>query len=167
MRDITDILNNFRECIRHILNTYFYGQPHPLGEGETYEYFEEVYEKLFFVLILAKLGEYEWEYVKNAPYGKPMPFIHIIPNKERIPIMINRPTEQGPLFNYWDDPLKEIMASDAVLHLIDFFDWDNLAYRNFTYYEVKIISFPQQPHLEGRKALIDTADARAFFKEDK
>ncbi len=75
--------------------------------------------------------------------------------------MIQKPRE-GDRCNYWDDPVREVKASDVELHFLDYFDWNQMGYVDFQYYRVRIVTFALQPHLVGREALLEHQYARVF-----
>jgi hypothetical protein len=75
--------------------------------------------------------------------------------------MIERPSQDGN--KYWDDPVDRVEGGQIDPRFIEFFDWNQLAARDFQYYRVKINSFPKHPHLVGREALLEIRYAGVFL----
>jgi hypothetical protein len=79
--------------------------------------------------------------------------------------MIQRPCpETGN--GYWDDPVDQVSAGKVEMHFLAFFDWNQLDYRDLTYYRVRIAALNEQPHLVGREALIDRQYVSVFFADE-
>jgi len=163
MKDVTSILNNYRECIRHLWNSYFLheGEVPPLYTDDLLDQFEEVERVLFSALVLTRINKISSE----ERFGKePLPFLVIAPAAERVPIMINRFSSDGN--RYWDEPVKEIGRSEARLHFIECFDWNSYGHLDLKYYKVRISLFPTHSIYEGRDALIEVQHVRILFDED-
>src|SRR5207249_1928488 len=91
MRDITELMNAYRECSRNLWNVYFSKRK---DIGDVLDVFEQIRELLFGSLILTELsyeGEAEGEDI-------PAPALRVVPG-ERSLILINRSTESS---GYWD-----------------------------------------------------------------
>jgi hypothetical protein len=65
--------------------------------------------------------------------------------------MINR---DRPRSGYWDHPKERITVEDGELLFARFFDFDQLACRDFRYLEVFIASSAREPDIVGRWALL-------------
>lgn len=140
MRDVTDLMDHYRVVARSIWNTGFWSQP-DLQNWDSRDDFREIRKLLFNALVIARL-----DVERN---------LQVVPlDSTTVPIMIQRPRGEGQA-GYWDDPVKEIKASDAKLVFIDYFDWNEMGYIDFQYYKVRIVSFGSQPHLVGREALLE------------
>ncbi len=159
MEDVTSILNRYRECSRHLWNTYFADHVFSLpASDDVLDRFEEVDKLLFSSLVLAKVDRLASE----SDFGKkPLRFLRVVPVTEEVPILINRPSNDRN--KYWDDPVNRVGASEAELLLIGYFDWNRYGYADLAYYLVRIASFSKHPHLNGRDALLLTSNARVFF----
>ena len=71
------------------------------------------------------------------------------------PIMINRAIDSP----YWDHPIKEI-TQEARLLYIEFFDWDELSFRNNQYVRVRIQQWDAHPGTVGSQALVEARHVR-------
>jgi hypothetical protein len=160
MRDITDIMNNYRECVRHLWNTYFRTPNVSQYEIESAFHFDEISNSLFAELVLSKIGKAGFERQSSE---EPWPFLALQLSNAECPALINRPSQEGG--KYWDEDINRLSKHGANLRLIGYFDWDEFGYVDYRYYKVKIISFTDHPHLNGRQALIETSHARVFFAE--
>lgn len=159
MRNITDLMDHYRDISRTIWNLGFRPLPE-LQDWDSRDRFEEIKDLLFKSLVVARLDESEG--VHEASPGTD-PALHVVPSgADTIPIMIHNPREHDRN-RYWDDPVKQIRAADAELHFLDYFDWDDTAPADFQYYRVRIGSFPARLHLVGREALLEHKDATVFF----
>ncbi len=121
--------------------------------------FSALCEILLAELVLRPLGKAGHR--KAAP-GDPYPFLRVVPTADSVPIMINRPSQDGN--KYWDDPVTRVGQEGVKLLLIDYFDWDQMGFIDFQYYRVRVIGFDQHPHLVGREALLDVHHAKVVFE---
>ena len=158
MKDITKLMNIYRECARNLWNVYF--QPQVLLHKSTtkwnfFDEFDDICSLIFKLLILNPLGMISFK--KSSSYDKYMKhltFIRIIPLAESgVPIQINREVNQS--YGYWDHKIRVIKPFDADLCFVDFFDFNLLAFRDFQYYLIKIINSSTNPELVDHYALIE------------
>src|SRR5258708_34181300 len=87
MRDITYLMNNYRECSRNLWNTYFDGDQATRGMESIYE---QIRRLLFEGLVTKPL---------NA--GTDLTPTLIVAPMESLPILIRRPSLDGN--HYWDE----------------------------------------------------------------
>jgi hypothetical protein len=151
--DISDAVATFREAARHLWNTAFY----PNADWDDRDRFSVVCVTLFDAIVAAPFGIGGARLPQMCePDPAPIQALQVIPRTEPgIPIMINRSTLRS---GYWDDPVDRVGPSDVRLEFVNFFDFDELDRRDFTYVEVFIRDFPLQPQLIGRRALVEFAD---------
>jgi hypothetical protein len=154
MKDVSNILDHFRVSARSVWNTAFWPDP-DFRNWDSVEQFDEVRRILFSELVLGKL-EKEWPI--HDIFIIPIPFLHVMPSSQTIPIMIQNPRSDRSR-GYWDHPVNQISKGEAELHFLDFFDWDRMDYLDFHYYRVQIARFNTQPELVGREALIERHSA--------
>jgi hypothetical protein len=158
MRDITNLMDHYRIVARSIWNTGFWPDPE-LRNWDSWEQFEQIKKLLFIALVAGGLEEIGGPSDMATTSG---PTIRVVPfPPERVPIMIHLPRE-GDRNWYWDDPVREVAATEAELHFLDYFDWDKMNYVDFRYYRVRIASFASRPHLLGREALLEHQHAKVF-----
>jgi hypothetical protein len=167
MRDVTSQFAKFREAARHLWNSSF---SHPAGyaRGDTAwderDAFSRVATELFTAMVTEPLGATNarlppmWEATPNA-----LPSFQVQPSSSSgVPIMINRASART---GYWDDPVRQLTPDEATMHFVRFFDWDEVGQRDFKFIEASITSFPTQPQLVGRYALIEFGYATIHFIE--
>ena len=158
MRDITLLMDHYREVTRSVWNTGFWAQA-DLQTWDARDQFEQIKKLLFKALVIARLEEGHCCDLFSLPDDRKF---RVVPSTDRaVPIMIHCPRE-GDRNRYWDDPVKQVSASEAELHFLDYFDWDLMNYADFQYYRVRIAAFATQPHLVGREALLEHLNAKVF-----
>ena len=160
MNDITSIINNHRECVRHLWNVYF-RMPNPTMEQIDAAFrFDKIANLLFSDLVLNQIGKYGYERISDK---EPWPFLKVeIRNNTQCPALINRPSSEG---KYWDEPVNYFIGDGIDLRFIGYFDWDEYNYIDYKFYKIKILAYPQYPHLVGREALIETQNVRILFED--
>ncbi len=162
MRDITDIIDNYRECVRHLWNKFFYIDGNLSAyTDQTLDSYELIVKELFQALVLEKVQR---TFPAETLLSEPIKFIRIVPRSDEVPVMINRSADRGS--GYWDDPVKRVKQSEIDLRLIGFFDWDSYGYIDLRYFRSRIVSFTTNPHLVGRDTLLEVGHARVYFDED-
>jgi hypothetical protein len=159
MEDVTGVFDHYRITVRSIWNTGFWPDP-AFQDWEAQERFEEVSRILFDELVLTKL-DLEWQI--SDIFRKPMPFFRIQPTSDYgCPVMIDREGDALTGGGVWNDPVNRLRPLEAELHFIQFFDWDKMNYIDLQYYMAGIAVFAAQPHLVGRRALIDRQYLKVF-----
>lgn len=165
MKDITDILNKYRECARHLWNNYFFiDEELSSYTQDQLDRYEAIDRHLFAELILDPLAKVscQEEYFRAYPPSEPLSFLHIVPSVSgEVPILINRSGASG----YWDDPVNKVASSEVDLRFIEYFDWNSYGRRDFKFYRVRIVKFLKYPQLEGRDALLEVCHARVFIEK--
>jgi len=157
MTDITDLMNAYRECSRHVWNAYFLRRE---NIGSALDGFWGVNQRLFESLVVDQLS-YEGE--AEHP-NLPPPALRVVP-RERSPILIKDLNAPGQA-SFWG-VVKDLFVGpeDITLAFVDYFDWSNLKERDFRFYRCKILSFPSMTEFEGREALIEAMDGRVYHDE--
>ncbi len=157
MRDVTDLMDRYRVVARSVWNTGFWCLPE-MRTWDAKDQFEQIKTLLFKSLVAARL---EVGHCCDL-YSLPDQVYRVVPNgPEPVPAMISRPRE-GDRNSYWDDPIREMRASEVELEFLDYFDWNAMALADFQYYRVRIAAFTSQPLLVGREALMEHGHARVF-----
>jgi hypothetical protein len=157
MRDITELMNAYRECSRNLWNVYFSRRE---DIGGSLDVFEQIRQLLFDSLVLSVLpceGETEAE-------DEHRPVLKVVP-PERALILIQRLSGPGEA-GYWDQE-KDLVVSptDITLAFIDYFDFSQIPIRDLRYYRCRVISFPSRANYEGREALLEVSDASVFHDD--
>jgi hypothetical protein len=150
MRDVTDLMNSYRECARHVWNVYF-------GTQENTSHLERLYEgirKLLFEgLVLVQLEG-------NSSSQDQSPVLRVVPIAS-VPILIRRPSDDRNW--YWDEEQGIQVDRDEIeLVFADYYDYSVYPVRDFRFYRCKILRFPSRGRYEGRDALVEVAHARVL-----
>lgn len=150
MRDVTDLMNKYRECSRHLWNEYF-------GTRENTSDLERIYEQirvsLFKALVLADLDD---------GFEKP-PILKVVPITS-VPILIRRPCEDRNW--YWDQERDmQVDREQIQLTFVDYYDYSQYPVKDFHFYRCRVSKFPGHVAYEGRDSLIEVPDARVFHGE--
>jgi hypothetical protein len=159
--DITPSVANFREAARHLWNAHYRQNLSERDPWDLRDSFDEVIIRLFASLVLEPLGINDTGLAPSRA-GEPTPVTGLIvrPSSESgVPIMINR---DRPRSGYWDHPKQCFAGGDGTLLPARFFDFDELASRDFRYLEVFIASSDRNPDIVGRWALLGFEYARIF-----
>lgn len=163
MKDVTQLFNNYRECIRNLWNIHFI-QIESSNTWNLFEEYDEICSKLFGSLLLNQVGRPE--YIKSsacAMMPEPLLFFRVFPSVETgVPINISREKNS---YGYWDNPIAFIKPDEADMRFIDFFDFDLIGFRDFQFCRVKIIDSKAYPDLKGYDALLECNHIKIFFDD--
>ena len=131
MEDITEIMNDFRECARHIWNTYGLKRLQE-NDWDFRDRLNAIEVELFRALVLYKFEREDTplEPAQRYPQAVLM-FLKLQPSNESS-ILINRGTAINS--GLWDDPVNHFWKDEFDLRFIHYFDWEPLGYRDFAYY---------------------------------
>jgi hypothetical protein len=153
MRDVTDLMQRYRECSRNLWNSYI-GTAESDGVGEVVgRVYEQLRELLFKGIVTANLTQDESSELT----------LTIVPFQS-LPILIERPSSDGN--RYWDqEPDFRFEHGLVELTFVDLFDFFEGAIRDFRYYSCTVTKCPSHPEYEGRNALVDVVDARVLYAE--
>jgi len=167
MRDITDLMNTYRESVRGLWNATF----RPLHRPEdlvatTSDTALDLFEKhiepsLFTLLVLKPIGKSGYRQMRT---NDPIPFLRVVPNAPLCAPQVNRETREGFATRY--EVVPRASSEGVVFRFAGYFDWDAYGYKDLYYYLVQIDSFPEHPEFVGRKALLETFGAGVFFDDD-
>lgn len=160
--DITVRFNSFRESARHLWNTFFQADAQKNNDWDFRDVFSEVYVALFNGLVKYYLPEsastipHLYDPEKNVLHE-----YRVVGTSESIPIWINR---TKPTSGYWDYPIQSVENSKTDLRLISIFDFDQLGFRDFGYFRVRIVN-SDNPDLIERDGLVKTKDCKVLFED--
>lgn len=149
MRNVTDLMNKYRECSRHLWNTYIRAE-------KTNFQIESAYENVKKVL---------FEVIVRLPAGMKSEALLFVVPMPSLPVLIRRPSADG---NYYWDQEPDLRAGDNDIDLafIDYYDFFQEPVKDFRFYRCTILKFPRYPRYEGREALVDIAHADVFLREE-
>jgi len=158
MRDITELMNPYRECSRNLWNVYFSKQT---DFGSASDAFEQIRALLFDSLVVGELsyaGDAEGDDV-------PPPFLRVVPDA-RGTILVKRLSDPGS-GNYWDQEKDLVVGpEDIKLEFLDYLSFSTTPFVDYNFYRCRVLSFPSRAEFEGREALIRTEEARVYHDED-
>jgi hypothetical protein len=157
MRDITQLMNAYRECSRNLWNVYFAKRE---NVGFSLDAFEHIRELLFDSLVVSDLS-----YEGDAE-GKdiPPPALRVVPRARSL-ILIKRTSGAGGS-GYWDQEKDMVVGpNDVTLAFVDYFDFSQVPIKDFHYYLCKILNFPGHADYQGNEALVEVSNATIFHDE--
>jgi hypothetical protein len=162
MTDVTQLFSTYRECVRHLWNTYFQPVAEPSQDWDLRDEFDTIARGIFSSLVLRAIGVFDGELAPGySAEPSALPGFRVVPAVEHgTPIFINRDL---PRSGYWDHPVSRVRPEEVELHLLRFFDFDELGYRDFRYFEVVIHTSTKYPEIVGRAALIEVEHAKVLF----
>jgi hypothetical protein len=144
MSEITDLIQSYRECARHVWNCHF----HDLPDG-WHEFINVEYE-LLYGIVLAQSDELKDWRAERSEY-ECYPSIRVVP-------------ELGPKGtegmwarerkNTWDWELVQITETEIGLAFIGFFDWRESGYQDYQYIRCRILKSTELPQLVGADLLL-------------
>jgi hypothetical protein len=164
MTDVTQLFSTYRECVRHLWNTYFRPVAEPSQDWDLRDEFDTIACGIFSSLVLRAIGVFEGELAPEySAEPSALSCFRVVPAVEHgTPIFINRDL---PRSGYWDHPVSRVRPEEVELHLLRFFDFDKLGYRDFRYFEVVIYASTKYPEIVGRAALIEVEHTRVLFNK--
>jgi hypothetical protein len=157
MRDITSLMNTYRECSRNLWNVYFAGRE---NVGHSLDTYEPIRKMLFNSLVVDELS-----YLGTAKgLYLPSPALRVVP-RHPAEVLIKGLSAPGEA-RYWSRD-KDLHGSDNIaLAFIDYFDFSTLSLRDFYYYRCRVLQFAGNSEYEGREVLIQTIDGEVFHDEE-
>ena len=157
MRDVTQLMNAYRECSRNLWNVYFAKRE---NIGGSLDAFEQIRESLFDSLVVSEIadeGDAEGDDI-------PPPALKAVPHARSL-ILIKRLSGPGEA-GYWDQEKDMVVGPDDItLAFVDYFDFSQVRIKDFRFYLCKILSFPRHPDYEGREALLEVSNVSVFHDE--
>jgi hypothetical protein len=155
--DVTDLFETYRECARHVRNTYF--STRQSHDWDTIESFDEVAEQLFTHLVLGRLAEHYDPATADAVAQNC--FLIVPSSSVRMPLMVSR---DRPAAGSWDHPVTFLEPGDATIAFRDYFDWDAHALIDFRYYHGIILASDRYRDIVEHEVLIETIYGRVLYQ---
>ena len=150
MKDVTELMNKYRECSRNIWNTYFGVQENWCDLESPHK---QIRRLLFESLVVALLEE------ETALDGEGSPILKVVPFTS-MSILIRRSSKDGNV--YWDQESDLRADGTESLGFIDYYDFFQYPFRDYRFYRCKVLRFPTHPEYEGKEALVDVAAGKVF-----
>jgi hypothetical protein len=158
MRDITDLMNAYRECSRNLWNVYFSSRE---NIGGALDSFGQIRDLLFTALVVDQL------FYEGSAEGNdiPPPALRVVPDGRSL-ILISRASGPGSS-GYWDAEKDMVVGPDEItLAFLEYFDFGQTPIMDFRYCRCKILSFPGRIEYEGREALLEALRVKIFHDEE-
>ncbi len=143
MEDITELMQTYRECVRHTWNTYF----RTLEDGDRV--FPDVEDALFSALV-----------IPNTCVHKTVSCLRSVPKIAPLGTLVLWGRIKGSIWNWQELRLHD---TDIELHFRGYFDWDEEGYRDWQYYEAVIVEYAAAPELRGARMLLEVSHAKVFL----
>src|SRR5580698_4160915 len=119
--------------------------------------------RLFEGMILLRLGYSET--VPDWPGGEGKPIRFVVTLKARTQLDIDRSLPDAPS-HLWGDPVVQAEPGACELRFMSFFDWDQLAPRDYRWLRVLIERFEERPELVGHLALVEFDKCSIWLGEE-
>ena len=159
MIEITQLLIDYRDCVRNLWNNCFIKQLLKRDKWDLSDEYERICSSIFSSIVLSPLGYHnEKKALGYDQYPKPISFLHIITTGE-VPVQINRDLKST---GYWDYPIRSVHSDSVKMLFIDFFDFDVLGHKELEFYRINIIEAPKNRDLIGRDALLRVKHAKVY-----
>ena len=153
LRDLTPAFRRYRECARHVWNSYFLD-----FAFDAQHDFINVNDALFFALVLA-----EFQIAPTAPNGyyEAINVMYDVPPKG-LPALFPVELDDG---RHWCE--TTLHEPDADLKFISFWDWDVWeSFRDFELVQLRAVAIPERPELAGLDLLI-APKYLSFFADER
>ncbi|MBM4259311.1 MAG: hypothetical protein FJ147_25850 [Deltaproteobacteria bacterium] len=164
MKDVTQLLNRYRECVRHLWNTYFFEAAFSNTDWDLADEYEEICGQLFSALVLNQVDRRTHRKARAFEQSpQPLSFFRVVPSATSgVPIHINREKKASP---YWDQQMTFIKPDEVDLRFIDFFDFGRLDFRELEYCRVRIVTSTANTDLADHDALLECQHVVVLFDD--
>src|SRR5438477_2403022 len=150
-QDCTEFFLQYREVARLVWNLGFWPQPRLREIASVFAY-EEAMTRLFEGLVLCPLG-FDERVGQFHTLGKAVEF-RVIAKFPGTELLVDRNLPDLP-GHVWGDPVLRLESKSYQLRFVAFFDWQQLAPRDFSLLKVLIERMDERPDLVGHHALIE------------
>ncbi|HZH64912.1 MAG TPA: hypothetical protein VEY10_08460 [Flavisolibacter sp.] len=159
MTDITAIIFQYRECCRHLWNSYFLKLQWNEGFWDMQDYFNEVSQRLFQTTVLRQcFGGNEIKPTETNYYKE----IKVEPNFGPIGFQAMW-ADTGRGYSEWKT--IQITSTGNDFRFIEFFDWTVEQTMECQFSKVKLTASNEYPELVNNDFLLDTWNVR-FIKSE-
>lgn len=154
-KEITEILLNYRECARHVWNTYY----RCIEDG--WHRFIDAEDELFTSLVLDEFYP-ALDYPEKV--SKSMRTFKVVPIIPPLHLEILWTVTGDETVHKW----KELKLKDNAIELryFDFFDWEETGYRDYKYIRCKVADFGNYSELKDADVLIEVEHLKVFLMEE-
>jgi hypothetical protein len=149
---IDEVMNRFRLASRELFNQYFRVVEPYNGDGWALEQRFLVVQAVLFQQLVCERAR-----LRAVGYGDPQPeiLVELRDQIAAVPALINRELTSG----YWDYPVTEITRACRLV-FVEFFDWDQLGWRDYQYVRVQIERSQASADTVGKHALLESRYVR-------
>ena len=159
-RNIGDYLFQYLDAKQHLWNAYFRKYFTDLGEAEPLDSFEEIDNRLFYILVSRTLNltlprDF---FVGSAPIGE----IVIKPISAEIVLMVERPSNDRN--RYWTEG-QLAKAAGLAVDFIDFFQWNAYDFLSCSMVRGVVRACPHKPEWVGLQALLEIRAVNFFLRK--
>lgn len=154
---VTDLIQRYRFALREIWNTYFWTE-RPAPDWDSLKVFNELKLPLFAALVASRLQTYV-----PPPTRIFGPDYRVVPRTTGgheytiSSLRVDAGLPSGP-GSRWDRFERPFHKQELQLSIIDFFDWDQLSWKDFPDFRVRIHMLAGHPEFEGRDGLINCTE---------
>jgi hypothetical protein len=160
--DCTELFLRYREIARLVWNLGFWPDPH-LRDVDFVLAYEEAMARLFEGMVLMRLGYGERVQEYPQGLGKPINFLVTVDTRGAN-LQVDKYEPGGP-GHAWGPVVWLNPAHPYQLKFMAFFDWDQLAPRDYRVLEVLIERLDEYPDLVGRLAHIELEKCSIWLDE--
>jgi hypothetical protein len=154
MIDCTERMFRYREMARGLWNCWFVSDPWATEFGSIMAY-EAALPKLFEGMVLIPTA---FEHgAEMRPESMAEATILVRPSVGST-LMINRLPEDNPVKEW--STTQEVDSGEWEFRLVDFFNWSQVGWQDLVLAEVRIQAWAAHPECVGRRALVETAEAK-------
>lgn len=157
-KDITDVCNEYRDCLSYLWNTFF------RHDDKGADLFQNLEEMLFAALVRNRGVWLTPDYVLRGQLGY-LPDLRIRPKLTADTLSILWLPDPSLHYRRWE---KTNLTADTIdIRFKDYFDWDNWGYRTWEYIEGWVVGAPDQPELEHKAVLIEARQADIIHDQSR
>lgn len=154
--EIDVLLNRFRNASRELFNNYFHASTHDESAWVAEERFSILEEELFKMLVMYPAG------LSEIDYGEVQSEILVRPrNGSSIPWLLSQEVDANSL-GHSRVLVTDVtnVTEDAILHFEQYFDWDQVGYKDNHYVRVFVAGWTSHPELVGAYGLVEAQFVR-------
>lgn len=157
-KDITDVCNQYRDCLSYLWNTFF------CYEEDSLDLFENFQGMLFAALVRNRNGWLAPDYVQRGQLGY-LPDLRVRLKLSAGPLSIMWVPDPRPQYRRFET--MNITADTIDIRFKGYFDWYIWGYRTWEYIEGWVVGAPDQPELEQKQVLIEVGQADIIYDQSR
>jgi hypothetical protein len=158
-RECTDLFLHYREIARLTWNLGFWPMA-ALREYECLDSYQTALARLFEGMIIFPIGREDKVTNPFSP-GDSLDFTVVVTSRETEWFIERNPAERPS--TVWKNADLVLNPNKYRFRFVSFFDWTQLAIRDFKYLRVKVDRMDDRIEYVNREALIEIADCEIFF----